>query len=218
MRRRGRIRRIGPSWPRPARADPKDRTELAAAVAQITSGEVTGEALERALRAVLVTDRGALDSFRFWQVGSVAGRDATQVLDIAPFLVVGLVLSLTAGPTLNAVALGDDLARGLGQHVALHRGLAAAGAVMLAACACALAGPIAFVGLIVPHGVRAAVGPDYRLVLPLSCGYGAVLIVAADTVGRMVLPPSEVQVGIMTAVIGVPVFLHLIRRGRIGAL
>jgi iron complex transport system permease protein len=81
-----------------------------------------------------------------------------------------------------------------------------------------LAGPIAFVGLIVPHGVRAVVGPDYRLVLPLSLGFGAVLVVAADVVGRLVLPPTEVQVGIMTAVIGVPVFLRLIRRGRIGAL
>ena len=90
--------------------------------------------------------------------------------------------------------------------------------VLLAGAATALAGPIAFVGLIVPHGVRAVVGPDYRRVLPLSLGYGAVLVVAADVVGRLVLPPTEVQVGIMTAVVGVPVFLHLIRRGRIGAL
>ena len=89
--------------------------------------------------------------------------------------------------------------------------------VLLAGAATALAGPIAFVGLIVPHGVRAVVGPDYRRVLPLSCGYGAVLVVAADVVGRVVLPPAEVQVGIMTAVVGVPVFLLLIRRGRIGA-
>ena len=96
--------------------------------------------------AVLVTDRGALDSFRFWQVGSVAGRDAGQVLDVLPFLVVGAVLALTSGPTLNAVALGDDVARGLGQNVLLHRGLAAGGAVLLAAGATALAGPIAFVG------------------------------------------------------------------------
>ena len=104
--------------------------------------------------AVLVTDRGALDSFRFWQVGSVAGRDAGQVLDVLPFLVVGAVLALTAGPTLNAVALGDDVARGLGQNVLLHRGLAASGAVLLAAGATALAGPIALRG-----ARRAAGGP-----------------------------------------------------------
>jgi iron complex transport system permease protein len=161
---------------------------------------------------VLVTDRGALDSFRFWQVGSVAGRDATQVLDIAPFLVVGLVLSLTAGPTLNAVALGDDLARGLGQNVALHRGLAAAGAVMLAACACALAGPIAFVGLVVPHLVRSVVGVDYRRVLVVSLLLGPVFVVLADILGRIVARPSEVQAGIICAVLGAPVLVAVVRR------
>ena len=89
--------------------------------------------------------------------------------------------------------------------------------VLLAGAATAMAGPIAFVGLIVPHGVRAVVGPDYRFVLPLSIGYGALLVVLADVVGRVVLPPGEVQVGIMTAVVGAPVFLQLVRRGRMGA-
>ena len=90
--------------------------------------------------------------------------------------------------------------------------------MLLAGAATALAGPIAFVGLIVPHGVRAVVGADYAWCCRSSAWYGAVLVVAADTVGRVVLPPTEVQVGIMTAVVGVPVFLWLIRRGRIGAL
>ena len=91
-------------------------------------------------------------------------------------------------------------------------------AALLTAVAVSVSGIIGFVGLIVPHAVRAVVGPDYRRVLPLSLGYGAVLVVAADVVGRLVLPPSEVQVGIMTAVIGVPVFIALVRRGRMGAL
>ena len=129
---------------------------------------------------------------------------------------VGALLALTAGPTLNAVALGDDMARGLGQNVVLHRALAAGGAVLLAAGATALAGPIAFVGLVVPHVVRSLVGPDHVRVLPFSMLAGAVLVVVADTVGRVVLPPSEVQVGIMTAVVGVPFFLLLVRRGRMG--
>ena len=162
--------------------------------------------------AVVVTDRGALDSFRFWQVGSVAGRDATQVIDIAPFLVVGLVLTLTAGPTLNAVALGDDLARGLGQNVLLHRGLAAAGAVLLAACATALAGPIAFVGLVVPHLVRAVVGVDHRRVLLVSLLLGPVFVVLADVVGRLIAQPGEVQAGIVCAVLGAPVLVAVVRR------
>ena len=164
--------------------------------------------------AVLVTDRGALDSFRFWQVGSVAGRDAGQVLDVLPFLVVGAVLALTAGPTLNAVALGDDVARGLGQNVVLHRGLAAAGAVLLAAGATALAGPIAFVGLVVPQVVRAVVGVDHHRVLVVSLLGGAAFVVLADVVGRLVASPSEVQAGIVCAVIGAPVLVAVVRRVR----
>ncbi len=164
--------------------------------------------------AVLVTDRGALDSFRFWQVGSVAGRDAGQVLDVLPFLAVGAVLALTAGPTLNAVALGDDMARGLGQNVLLHRGLAAGGAVLLAAGATALAGPIAFVGLVVPQVVRALVGVDHRRVLLVSLFGGAAFVVLADVVGRLVATPSEVQAGIVCAVIGAPVLVAVVRRVR----
>ena len=164
--------------------------------------------------AVLVTDRGALDSFRFWQVGSVAGRDAGQVLDVLPFLVVGAVLALTAGPTLNAVALGDDVARGLGQNALLHRGLAASGAVLLAAGATALAGPIAFVGLVVPQVVRAVVGVDHHRVLVVSLLGGAAFVVLADVVGRLVASPSEVQAGIVCAVIGAPVLVAVVRRVR----
>ena len=164
--------------------------------------------------AVLVTDRGALDSFRFWQVGSVAGRDAATVLDVLPFLGLGLLLALTSGPTLNAVALGDDMARGLGQNVVVHRGLAAAGAVLLAASATALAGPIAFVGLVVPHLVRALVGVDHRRLLVLSAVLGPAFVVLADVVGRLVSRPSEVQAGIVCAVLGAPVLVLVIRRVR----
>jgi iron complex transport system permease protein len=178
---------------------------LTAAVSSWTSG-------------VLLTDRRTIDSFRLWQVGTVAGRGTDVLLTVLPFLVAGLVLALLSIRSLNALALGDDLARGLGRRVGLDRLVVSLAAVLLAGGATALAGPIAFVGLIVPHAVRAVVGPEYGRVLPLCLGYGAVLVVAADVVGRVVLPPAEVQVGIMTAVIGVPVFLRLVRRGRIGAL
>jgi iron complex transport system permease protein len=178
---------------------------LTAAVSSWTSG-------------VLLTDRQTMESFRFWQVGTIGGRASDVLLVGLPFLVAGAVLALGSTRSLNALALGDDLARGLGRRVALDRLVIGVAVVLLAGAATALAGPIAFVGLIVPHGVRAVVGPDYRRVLPLSLAYGAVLTVAADVVGRIVLPPAEVQVGIMTAVVGVPVFLRLVRRGRIGAL
>jgi iron complex transport system permease protein len=178
---------------------------LTAAVSSWTSG-------------VLLTDRKTIESFRMWQVGTIGGRGSDVLLTGLPFLLAGAALAFACTRSLNALALGDDLARGLGRRVAADRLVIGLAVVLLAGAATALAGPIAFVGLIVPHGVRAVVGPDYRRVLPLSLGYGAVLTVAADVVGRVVLPPSEVQVGIMTAVVGVPVFLGLVRRGRIGAL
>ena len=179
---------------------------------------ITGAALTAAatswISAVLLTDRRTVESFRLWQVGTVAGRGSDVLLVGLPFLVVGVLLALGSARALNALALGDDLARGLGRRVGRDRLAVGAASVLLAGTAVALAGPIAFVGLLVPHGVRAVVGPDHRRVLPLCLGWGAVLVVAADVVGRLVLPPTEVQVGIMTAVLGAPVFLRLARRGR----
>ncbi len=183
-----------------------------APVSMALAGAAVMALAQSLIGAVLVTDRGSLDSFRFWQVGSVAGRDAGQVLDVLPVLLVGAALALTAGPTLDAVALGDDLARGLGQNVVLHRGLAAAGAVLLAATATALAGPIAFVGLVVPHLVRVLVGVDHRRVLLVSALLGPAFVVLADVIGRLVAPPSEVQVGIVCAVVGAPVLVLVVRR------
>jgi iron complex transport system permease protein len=185
-----------------------------APVSMALAGAAVMALAQSVIGAVLVTDRGALDSFRFWQVGSVAGRDAGQVLDVLPFLVVGGVLALTAAPTLDAVALGDDVARGLGQHVLLHRGVAAGGAVLLAAAATALAGPIAFVGLVVPHLVRATVGVGHRRVLLVSAVVGPAFVVLADVAGRVVARPSEVQAGIVCAVLGAPVLVALVRRTR----
>ena len=166
--------------------------------------------------AVQLVDQVTLDVMRRWQVGSVGGRDWDTVLAVAPILLVGLILVLTLGRTLNTLALGDDVARGLGRRVARDRLVVGLAIILLAGTATAVAGPIAFVGLVVPHLVRGVTGSDHRLLLPLSAGWGAVLVLLADTAGRVVLPPSEVQVGIMTAVVGVPFFLLLVRRGRMG--
>ena len=178
---------------------------LAAAVSSWTSG-------------ILLTDRKTMESFRYWQVGTVGGRGLDILLTGLPFLVLGAVLALTGARLLNALALGHDLARGLGRRTALDGLVIGLAVVLLAGGATALAGPIAFVGLLVPHGVRLVVGSDYARVLPFSAVVGALFVVLADTVGRVVLPPSEVQVGIMTAVVGVPAFLVLVRRGRMGGL
>jgi iron complex transport system permease protein len=174
---------------------------------------IAGAAVTAALASwtsgVLLTSRQTFESFRFWQVGTTGGRDLDVLVTVLPFLAAGAVVALLSARRLNALALGDDLARGLGRRTAVD---------LLAGAATALAGPIGFVGLVAPHGVRALVGADYHRVLPLSAGFGALLTTAADSVGRIVLPPTEVQVGIMAAVVGVPVFLWLIRRGRESAL
>lgn len=183
---------------------------------------IAGAALTAAITswtsAVLLIDRSTTQSFRLWQVGTVGGRGFDTLAIGLPFIVVGVLLALTGARMLNTLALGDDLARGLGRRTVLDRIVIGVAIVLLSGTATALAGPIAFIGLIVPHGVRAIVGSDYARVLPFSAGYGAVLTVLADTIGRVVLPPVEVQVGIMAAVIGVPFFLLLIRRGKMAGL
>lgn len=177
---------------------------------------ITGAALSAGLASwttgLLLADRKTMESFRFWQVGTIGGRGLDVLVVGLPFLAVGALLALAGARLLNTLALGEDLARGLGRHTTRDRSVIALAIVLLAGTATALAGPIAFVGLVVPHVVRALVGPDHTRVLPFSMLAGAALVVVADTVGRIVLPPSEVQVGIMAAAVGVPVFIALIRR------
>lgn len=168
--------------------------------------------------AILVLDVTTLDQFRFWAVGSLAGRDMDVVVQLAPFMVVGVVLALAAGPALNALALGDDVARSLGQHVGAARALNAVAVVLLVGAATAAAGPIGFVGLTVPHIARALTGPDYRWVLPYSAVLAPILLLSADIIGRVVARPGELQVGIVTALIGGPFFIALVRRRRLAQL
>jgi iron complex transport system permease protein len=167
---------------------------------------------------ILLVDTTTLDVFRFWSVGSLAGRDPDVVVAVTPFIVVGTVVALCLGRPLNTLALGDDVARGLGQRVHLQRGVSAATVVVLCGAATAGAGPIVFVGLIVPHVARAVTGPDYRWILAWSAVLGAILLLGADVVGRVMARPGEVQVGVMTALIGAPCFIALVRRRNLAAL
>ena len=179
------------------------------------AGAAVAALLTALTSAMALLDSGTLDAFRFWVVGSLAGRDLEMLAGAAPFLVVGVVLALLSGRALNALALGEDVARALGQRVALSRALAAVGIVCCAGGAVAVAGPIGFVGLTVPHAARALVGPDYRWVLPYSMLMGPILLLVADVIGRVLVRPGELQVGIVMAAIGAPVFIALIRRGRL---
>lgn len=178
----------------------------------VIAGAAVTAALTSWTAALLLTDQQRFDRLRFWMVGGLgAGYDALQA--VGPTMLAGVVLGLLGIRLLDTLALGDDLARGLGRNVVRDRLVIGFAVVLLAGSATAAAGPISFVGLIVPHAVRAMVGPSHARVLPLSLGWGAVLVVAADTVGRVIAPPTEVQVGIMTALVGVPVFFLLVRRG-----
>jgi iron complex transport system permease protein len=169
-------------------------------------------------RAVLLLDASTLDQFRFWAVGSLAGRTATVAANVAPFVLVGLVMAIACGPMLNSLALGDDVARSLGLRVGLSRAFGAAAIVLLCGAATAAAGPIAFVGLAIPHVARVITGPDYRWIVPYSIVLAPTLLLGADVIGRVVARPGEVQVGIVTALLGAPVFIWLVRRRKMAAL
>lgn len=167
--------------------------------------------------AVLTTKASALDEFRFWNVGSLAGRDAGIVSQVWPFLLVGVVLVLSVARGLDALALGEDMAKGLGQKVATVRIVGGIGATVLTGVGVAAAGPIAFIGLAVPHIARAIVGSDHRWVLPMAALLGPVMLLVSDTVGRIVFPPGEVPAGVMTALVGVPFLVTLVRRKAVSA-
>ncbi|MFF7204548.1 FecCD family ABC transporter permease [Streptomyces sp. NPDC008141] len=167
--------------------------------------------------AVLTTKAATLEEFRFWQVGSVAGRDAEVVGQVWPFLLVGTVLVVSVARGLDALALGEDVAKGLGQNVATVRIVGGVGATVLTGVAVAAAGPIAFVGLAVPHIARAIVGGDHRWLLPMAALIGPVMLLVSDVIGRIVFPPGEIPAGVMTALIGVPFLVALVRRKAVPA-
>ncbi|HYJ70168.1 MAG TPA: iron ABC transporter permease [Nocardioidaceae bacterium] len=167
---------------------------------------------------VQLLDVRTMDAYRSWAVGSLAGRDADIAWDVWPFIAVGVVLALSSARMLNTLALGDDVARSLGLNVSRARIICGLGVVILAGAATAAAGPIVFIGLTVPHIARAIVGPDYRWILPYSAVLAPVLFLAADIVGRLVVKPAELQVGIVTALLGAPVFVALVRRRSLASL
>jgi len=175
------------------------------------AGAALGAGLASVTQAVLLRGQDELEAFRFWQVGSLAAREPGQVLVPGLVLALGAGLALFCSPALDRLALGDDVAASLGTHPARVRGLALAAAVLLAGAATTIAGPIAFVGLVVPHALRPLVGNRQGVLAPLTLLAGPVLVLAADTIGRVVAPPGEVPVGVMTALAGAPVFLVLIR-------
>lgn len=160
---------------------------------------------------ILILSQRTLDDIRFWLAGSLAGQDLAGMASVLPFVVVGLVGSLALGRQLTLLSLGEDVAQGLGLQTVWIKLAAAAVVVLLAGSAVALAGPIGFVGLVVPHIVRFGIGVDYRWILPYSMLAGGILLSIADIAARLVIRPQELPVGIMTALIGAPFFVYLAR-------
>ncbi|SCD62790.1 iron complex transport system permease protein [Streptomyces sp. SolWspMP-5a-2] len=182
------------------------------------AGTAISAALYGYLQAVMITDRAALGKMRFWTVGSIASATNETILQVLPFLAAGTLLALSLARPLNAMAMGDDTAKALGAHLNRTRALAMLAATVLCGAATAACGPIVFVGLMVPHIVRSFTGPDLRWILPYATVLSPVLLLGSDVVGRIVARPSELQVGIVTAIIGGPVFIFLVRRRRTAQL
>ncbi|MGW2522035.1 FecCD family ABC transporter permease [Streptomyces sp. NPDC001617] len=182
------------------------------------AGTAISAALYGYLQAVMITDDAALGRMRFWTVGSLSSATDSTILQVLPFLAVGTLLALGLARPLNAVAMGDDTAKALGAHLNRTRALSMLAATVLSGAATAACGPIAFVGLMVPHVVRSFTGPDLRWILPYATILSPVLLLGADVIGRVVARPSELQVGIITALIGGPVFIFLVRRRRTAQL
>lgn len=182
------------------------------------AGAATGIAATSLTVAIVLPRNDISGAVRDWQIGGVGGATYDALLPMLPFLALGLLLCLAAARSLNLLALGDELAAGLGARVARSRAAAALGAVLLCGATTAVCGPIGFVGLVIPHLCRLLVGVDHRWLLPFSALTGAILVMFADVLGRLIARPAELQLGIVTAIVGAPVFVWIVRRRRIREL
>lgn len=182
------------------------------------AGVAVAAVLTGLTKAILLTNERAFDAFRSWDVGAIAGRDFDTITAILPFIVIGTVLALALSHSLNAVALGDDLAASLGTSVNRTRVLSILAVTVLAGAATAAAGPIGFIGLMIPHIARWIVGPDQRWILGYSVVLSPILLLASDVIGRVVMKPGELQVGVVTAFVGAPVLIALVRRKKASGL
>ncbi|MDJ0658634.1 MAG: iron ABC transporter permease [Crocosphaera sp.] len=161
---------------------------------------------------ILIINQRALSEIRFWLAGSIGGKNIELLLQIFPYLLIGLLLAFALGKHITILSFGDDMAIGLGQETAWIKVMAAISIILLAGGSVALAGPIGFIGLIIPHIVRFLVGIDYRWIIPYSAILGAILLLITDTISRLILQPQEIPVGLVMPLIGSPFLIYLIRK------
>lgn len=164
--------------------------------------------------AVALSDKASLNALRFWNAGSVAGVGFGVIWPVTAFVAAGLLLALTTLPAINLLNLGDDVARGLGVNIALHRTVGVIAITLLAGAATAACGSIAFLGLMVAHVARYLTGPDYRWLVPYAGLLGAVVLLVCDIAGRLLVRPGELDAGVVVALLGAPFFAVLVWRGK----
>jgi len=184
----------------------------------VLAGAATSAALSSMVAAIMLPRSYVMDQFRFWQVGSVGSGSWSAVATLAPFLIVGLLIAFMTAPALNALALGDEAAAGLGVRTGVLRLIAAFAGVILCGAITALSGPIGFVGLLATHVMRLMLGPDLRYVIPMSAISGALILTISDVCGRVISRPGELEVGVVTAFIGAPILIILAIRSKMRSL
>jgi len=182
------------------------------------SGSAVSIVLGSLVSTIMLPNNRVMEAFRFWQVGSIGSATWENIMLISPFLVVGFIISMFISGYLNNLALGDEAATALGTNVVMTRTIGALSSVLLCGATTALAGPIGFVGLIIPHIIRLIFGSEMSKMLPLSFLGSAILMLISDIIGRIISLPGETEVGIVTAVLGAPVFILAIRKGRVKSL
>lgn len=182
------------------------------------SGSTVSVALGSMLNTVLLPDADAMNSYRFWQIGSIGAANWDTLKLLLPFFVFGIILAMILSEHMNMVALGDEMATSLGVNVSLVRFLSCAAGVVLCGATTALAGPIGFIGLMVPHLLRLVIGSDMRIMLPMSILSGGSLLLISDVIGRVLGRPGETEVGIITALLGAPVFIYVVRKVKVKSL
>ena len=174
------------------------------------AGAAVSTALGALVNTIMLPDSQVMKEFRFWQVGSISGATWEDVRLLIPFFIIGIVFAVACSSALNALSLGDEMAVSLGVKVGQIRIVSAVAGVLLCAAVTALAGPIGFVGLMMPHIVRQLIGNDMRIIVPMSAIGGAGLLTFSDVLGRVLGRPGELEVGIITAIVGAPVFIWIV--------
>jgi iron complex transport system permease protein len=182
------------------------------------AGAATSAALSSLVSAVILPRTEVMNAYRFWQVGSVSGATWEGIATVIPFMIVGIIIGVLSTPALNAMALGDDVATGLGVRTGIIRIISAFAGVLLCGATTALAGPIGFVGLMIPHTMRLICGPNMRYIVPMSAVGGAILLTISDIIGRLIGNPGELEAGIVTAFFGAPILIIIAMRAKVRSI